>query len=259
MPDFSKLKPVGEIYTECLNIPNTDFTNGFPGVTNRFENFAIDYKGSFYLQDSAYYTFLLCSDDGSKLFIDNKLIIDNNYQHEFSCKLNSIRLSKGAHAIEVQYFQGPRYKVGLTLQFKKVNERGYQLFNLTKFYPISVKENDKLIEISIGNEILFDFDKYVLSEVAQKALSDIKRIMIDKTKVKSILISGHTDDVGSDEYNMKLSIKRAESVQDFLESINVKPETITIKGFGESKPKFPNDTEEGRKKNRRIEITIEKM
>ena len=64
LPKFEKLKPVGAIYTSSLNIPPRDFKDGFPGVTNRFEWFAIDYTGNFYIADPGRYLFLLSSDDG---------------------------------------------------------------------------------------------------------------------------------------------------------------------------------------------------
>lgn len=259
LPDFEKLKPVGEIYTSSINIKNQDFKIGFPGVSNRFENFAIDYKGDFYINDSNAYYFILGSDDGSKLFIDEKLVIDNDYQHALVFKSGKLNLSKGFHKIEVQYFQGPRYNVALILQYRKIDEKKFQVFDLSLLYPITVIEKDSSIDISIGDEILFEFNSYELNEVAQHALEEIKRLIIDKTKIKSISIEGHTDDIGSEEYNMKLSINRANSVKEYLANIGVSPEIIATKGCGEMKPKVLNIDDESRKKNRRIEILLIKM
>jgi outer membrane protein OmpA-like peptidoglycan-associated protein len=258
LPDFSKLAPIGEIYTDCLNIPNQDFLIGFPGVTDRFEYFAIDYKGQFYLSDSGYYHFALGSDDGSKLFIDDKLVIDNGLGHSFMTKSATIKINKGVHPIEVQYFQGPKPWVGLVLKYKILNDDKFQLFNLTKFYPIAVEEHDDKIDVSIGNEILFDFNSAKLNSMAKKALTDIKRIIIDKNIVKSITINGYTDDVGSDGYNMKLSLKRADAVNDYFQEIGVNRDLLVTKGFGKSNPKVPNIDEESRRQNRRIEMSIEK-
>src|SRR5450631_2133718 len=78
LPKFEKMKPVGAIYTSALNIPPRDFLDGFPGVTDRFEWFAIDYSGFFYVDNPGAYRFLLASDDGSRLFIDDKRVIDND-------------------------------------------------------------------------------------------------------------------------------------------------------------------------------------
>lgn len=256
LPDFKKLTPVGEIYTNSININNQDFKIGFPGVSNRFENFAVDYKGDFYINDSNYYCFLLGSDDGSKLFIDEKLVVDNDYQHALIFKTNCIKLSKGFHKIEVQYFQGPRYNVALILQYRKIDEKEFQVFDLSQLYSMTVNENDSLIDISIGDEILFEFNSYELNEAAQHALEEIKRLIIDKAKIKAITIEGHTDDIGSEEYNMKLSINRANSVKEYLTNIGVSPEIIVTKGCGEMKPKVLNIDDKSRKKNRRIEIVL---
>src|SRR5438105_4172378 len=72
LPKFEKLKPVGAVYTSALNIPAREFQEGFPGVTDCFEWFAIDYTGSFWIERPGKYRFLLASDDGSKLYIDHK-------------------------------------------------------------------------------------------------------------------------------------------------------------------------------------------
>jgi len=259
LPDFTKLTPVGEIFTNSINVQDQDFTIGFPGVTNRFENFAIDYKGEFYLKDSNYYSFQLCSDDGSKLYIDNNLIIDNDFQHSVLCKINYAKLKQGIHSIEVQYFQGPRERVALTLRFKRTDEKEYQIFNLSNLYPISVEENNDTIHISIGDEILFDFNSYELNDIAKKALSEIKRIIIDKSKFRSIIVEGYTDDIGSEQYNLKLSLNRANSVKLYFTKIGVDSQYLITKGCGFANPKVPNIDDESRRKNRRIEMAIIKL
>src|SRR6185369_16115150 len=78
LPDFRRLKPVGAIYTDSLNVPPQDFRQGFPGVTKRFEWFAIDYTGRFWIEHPGRYRFLLMSDDGSKLYIDDAVVVDND-------------------------------------------------------------------------------------------------------------------------------------------------------------------------------------
>ena len=107
--------PVGSIYTEELDIPKRDFREGFPGITNRFEWFAIRYTGSFHVMESGKYKFRLRSDDGSRLYIDNRLVVDNDGAHPARAKDGRIRLSEGEHSIRVEYFQGPRYSVALQL------------------------------------------------------------------------------------------------------------------------------------------------
>src|SRR5690606_1079259 len=71
-----------------------------------------------------------------------------------------------------------------------------------------------------------------------------------------ILVAGHTDDVGTDSYNQKLSEERAEEVANFLVSSGVKRSRLIVMGYGEDNPAFSNDSESGRNKNRRVELAI---
>jgi hypothetical protein len=81
LPRFEQGKPVGSVYTNVLQVPARDFHEGFPGVTDRIEWFVIDYNGRFWIQQAGYYHFSLTSDDGSKLYIDGKLVINNDGLH----------------------------------------------------------------------------------------------------------------------------------------------------------------------------------
>jgi outer membrane protein OmpA-like peptidoglycan-associated protein len=256
LPDYSQLKPKGEIYTSFLNIQDQDFAIGFPGVTDRFENFGVDYKGKFYLKTNVNYCFFLASDDGSQLFIDDYLIINNDGQHSYMPMVNCLELSKGFHDIEVKYFQGPRLRVALVLGYKKIDDSRYKVFDLRNFSPVFVEEQDSTINISIGSEILFEFNSFELSQIAKETLGNIKRLVIDKASIISITIEGHTDDIGNDDYNMALSLKRANAVNDYFTSIGVSAEYLKPIGFGKSKPKVPNTDDASRKQNRRIELTI---
>ncbi|PJB81317.1 MAG: hypothetical protein CO090_03400 [Acidobacteria bacterium CG_4_9_14_3_um_filter_49_7] len=106
---------VGTIYTEELDIPKRDFREGFPGITDRFEWFAIRYAGSFHVMEEGKYRFTLRSDDGSRLYIDNRLVVNNDGAHPVLTKNGSVRLSEGNHTVRVEYFQGPRFSVALQL------------------------------------------------------------------------------------------------------------------------------------------------
>jgi CubicO group peptidase (beta-lactamase class C family)/outer membrane protein OmpA-like peptidoglycan-associated protein len=256
LPDLRKLEPVGKIYSNYIYIKKQDFKKGFPGVSARFENFAIDYKGQFYIKEESDYCFAVGSDDGSKLFIDDSLIINNDFIHSLEFKSNCINLKKGLHKIEVQYFQGPRYEVALILRYKKMGEKAFQLFDLSLFFPVKINENDSSIDVSMGNDILFEFNSFELSEAYKLALSEIKRIIIDKVKFQSIIIYGHTDDTGTEAYNMKLSLNRANAVKNYLTTLGIDTKSTITKGCGEKQPKVPNTDDENRKENRRIEISI---
>ncbi len=140
LPDFAKLKPVGTIYTSSLNVPPQDFRDGFPGVTKRFEWFAIDYTGRFWIEKPGLYTFVLTSDDGARLYLDDQLIIDNDRQHEPEDRTGSIRLSSGIHRIRVPYYQGPRFQVALVLEVAPPNEP-LRIFSTDEFKPPPHPEN----------------------------------------------------------------------------------------------------------------------
>ena len=103
----------------------------------------------------------------------------------------------------------------------------------------------------------FDFDKATLRQ------DDMGDLDNDVATLKSwgdvdIEVAGHTDSMGSDAYNMKLSQQRAEAVRNFLISRGVAENRLTAKGYGESQPVADNATEEGRFKNRRVELIPQK-
>ena len=72
----------------------------------------------------------------------------------------------------------------------------------------------------------------------------------------ALSVEGHTDDLGSAEYNATLSRDRAESVRDYLVEQGVRPEQITVEAYGESEPVASNETAEGRRRNRWVEIVV---
>lgn len=134
LPDFHKMKPKGTIYTTSLNVPAQAFDQGFPGVTKRFEWFAIDYSGKFWVSKAGSYSFRLTSDDGSKLFVDDALVIDNDGVHATQDRSGMVDLEQGKHTIEVSYFQGPRFQVALVLQVASPGEP-MRIFNTDDFKP----------------------------------------------------------------------------------------------------------------------------
>lgn len=108
---------------------------------------------------------------------------------------------------------------------------------------------------AILQNIFFDVDKFDLKEKSIAELKKILRFLTDNPTVK-VEISGHTDNVGSDAYNLQLSEKRARSVSNFLMANGVEASRLKTRGFGSGQPIAENSTEEGRQKNRRIEFKI---
>ncbi|HET9055729.1 MAG TPA: OmpA family protein [Chitinophagaceae bacterium] len=111
------------------------------------------------------------------------------------------------------------------------------------------------IVIEFSSKILFGFDKSDLTPEAKRSLGDLVTVL-KKYPDTNIEIQGHTDDKGTVEYNQDLSIKRASTVSSFLNANGISIQRITIKGFGETAPKYSNDTEDGRTQNRRVEFLI---
>ncbi|MBI3171587.1 MAG: OmpA family protein [Hydrocarboniphaga effusa] len=103
--------------------------------------------------------------------------------------------------------------------------------------------------------VTFEFDSSRLRPDSRKVLDDVSDILNRYPDMK-VEIAGHTDNVGSDDYNQKLSQRRAQSVQNFLVEHGAPPEQIGTAGYGESEPVETNDTEEGRELNRRVELRI---
>jgi len=134
LPDFEKLKPIGSIYTSELDVPEQDFRQGFPGVTKRFEWFAIDYSGRFWIDRPGAYTFALTSDDGARLYIDGEVVIDNDGLHPAAEKMGAVALTGGVHEIRISYFQGPRQSVALVLKVGGVGEE-LRIFSTDEFKP----------------------------------------------------------------------------------------------------------------------------
>lgn len=99
----------------------------------------------------------------------------------------------------------------------------------------------------------FDFDKATLKPDGKRLLDEAVRILKDKPDM-NVSVEGHTDSVGSDAYNQKLSERRAKAVRDYLVSQGVSASRITVVGWGEAKPVASNDTAEGRAENRRVEV-----
>ncbi|RPI18867.1 MAG: hypothetical protein EHM58_03805 [Ignavibacteriae bacterium] len=107
------------------------------------------------------------------------------------------------------------------------------------------------------NNIYFDFDKYDLKPESFSELERVYKFLTDNPEIK-VEISAHTDAIGSEEYNMGLSQKRAQSVVDYLISIGINQDRLIAKGYGKSQPVADNGTEEGRALNRRVEMKIVK-
>lgn len=107
----------------------------------------------------------------------------------------------------------------------------------------------------ILDNVLFDFDKTAIKPDGAKILDRLVAFM-NENRDKRVDLEGHTDSVGTDKYNQRLSERRAASVKDYLVKHGVDASRISTQGFGESKPIADNKTADGRAKNRRVEVKV---
>jgi len=105
------------------------------------------------------------------------------------------------------------------------------------------------------SDVLFDTGSYTLKPGAREKLAKISGIVLAHPRL-NLPIEGHTDSVGSDEFNQQLSERRADSVRDFLAEQGVRGSAISARGFGKTQPVAGNDTAEGRQRNRRVELVV---
>jgi outer membrane protein OmpA-like peptidoglycan-associated protein len=148
--------------------------------------------------------------------------------------------------------QGGRPLTGVVLRGGAVDVSGANV--------VVVDETPRGTRLTVQNDVLFDFDRSELRPEAAEALGRVKA-MIEQRRPRAVRVVGHTDAIGSDEYNDLLSLRRARSVERWLESQGTAP-PISVEGHSEREPVAPNaidgrDNPDGRQKNRRVEIFLE--
>jgi outer membrane protein OmpA-like peptidoglycan-associated protein len=111
------------------------------------------------------------------------------------------------------------------------------------------------INMTFNSGLMFKINSAAISESYADDLNAAAEVF-KKYPETNILVEGHTDDTGSDEFNMKLSQQRAEAVVKFFEAAGVPRSRMTEKWYGETQPKYANDSEANREKNRRVELAI---
>ena len=110
-------------------------------------------------------------------------------------------------------------------------------------------------KITFAADVLFDFDKATIKPAGKAKLDELAGKVKD-INLEVVIAIGHTDSIGPDAYNQKLSVRRAESVKAYLVSKGIEPNRVYTEGKGEKQPVASNKTKEGRQKNRRVEIEV---
>lgn len=127
LPDFRGRRPEGKIYTQTLNVAPQPFDRGFPGLSDRFEWFAIRYRGTFHAERKGHYRLRLLSDDGARVYLDGRLVLDNDGLHGPRSVTRILKLDKGDYRIVVDYMQGPALEVALQLYVMRPNSTQEEL------------------------------------------------------------------------------------------------------------------------------------
>ena len=110
-------------------------------------------------------------------------------------------------------------------------------------------------KVTFSADAFFDFDKAVLKPEGKAKLDDLAS-KVKGINLEVVIAVGHTDSVGSDAYNQKLSVRRAEAVKAYLVTKGIEKNRVYTEGKGEKQPIADNKTKEGRAKNRRVEIEV---
>ena len=119
---------------------------------------------------------------------------------------------------------------------------------------LETRDTPRGLVVNMG-DVLFDFGKYELRPEAREKLAKLSGIILAHSGLE-LAVEGHTDNVGSDELNQKLSEKRAETVRAYLIQQGLAETSVTSRGFGETTPVADNSSTEGRQRNRRVEIVV---
>ncbi len=152
----------------------------------------------------------------------------------FSCKSKQITVNPGAHVTVDGTDDGLSHVEGNYSSASRVDEG---------------------ILVTFESDVLFPLNSSYLTDRAKEELDKLL-VVLKNDGVTTLIVKGHTDATGTEEYNQWLSERRAESVRNYLAANGFSKEGITTEGYGQSRPIAPNNTTEGRQKNRRVELVI---
>ena len=164
-------------------------------------------------------------------------------------------IQKEMNVIERSY--GTKLKTDLAIERRKAKDLREQMQNKFKKLEgklIQVRKDARGTIISMS-DILFDVGK---ADVTSKLRTNLAKIsgILSVYKDTKVIVEGHTDNIGGDEYNKKLSVKRAKNVVIFLVEQGISSNRLKYRGFGKTKPIADNSTKDGRQKNRRVDLVV---
>jgi outer membrane protein OmpA-like peptidoglycan-associated protein len=167
----------------------------------------------------------------------------------------------GKYAAVVKVSQKQDITVSINKEGYAYNAKVIEKETLSKTDGLAIKTGKlKIDTVEVGkafsiDDIVFDSDSYLLTTKSKYILNGLSAYLLKNSHLK-FAINGHTDDLGDDEKNRQLSQNRSDAVKNYLIEKGIEAERLKAKGFGESKPKFPNTTDANRAKNRRTEFEV---
>lgn len=239
--DYSDKYPLlNELTWDSINVEQRDVDAGFPGV-DRKGAFGIMFNSVLTVDKTSMYRFAITSDDGSILWINDEKIIDNDFSDGMHLKADTIALRPGNHNVKLWYYQAYPTMFGFIFDSEPVE--GEVVF-----------EKDSIV---LDHDLLFATGSSRLRSKAFPALDSLIRLLT-KYDQADVSIIGHTDNIGEEAFNQKLSKRRAISIRDYLiKNVNHNGVRYIISGRGETQPIATNESEHGRAQNRRVEILVE--
>jgi len=142
------------------------------------------------------------------------------------------------------------------LRVKAETEKAELRAELLRQFNLILETRDTARGLIVNmSDVLFDTGKSTLRPGAREKLAKVSGVILGHPGLK-LQVEGHTDSVGGDEYNMRLSEQRAAAVRDYLVHENLPAASITVRGFGKTQPVVSNDTAAGRQRNRRVELVV---
>ncbi len=238
-PYVEYLVPAKHIVWDEILVRESISTTPFPEVKYKVL-FGIIFRSTITILEDGKYEFILASDDGSKLWIDDRLVVDNDKPHPMRIERDTLSLRQGSYPIKLWYYQAYPNKYGI-------------MFSSNYIGAPTFVTNEPIVW---NSDILFDFDKADLSVRGIQLLDSL--VSINEVRhLNEIRILGHTDNTGDKNYNYNLSQLRSQSIKNYLAQTNLLNEVnLVAEGYGEDKPRVPNTTAINRAKNRRVELIM---
>lgn len=238
-PVINKFDVTGHIKLASLSVKRTiQNTRYFPGVYMR-DGFGIIFTSQLTVTKPGCYEFYLESDDGSILWIEDNIVIDNDSTHGMRIRRDTMHLREGTFPVRVWYYNAFPSEYGLILNVNPVTD------------TILCSKREFIL-----HDILFDFNSHTLLPEGQAELDRFCKLL-SAMDISAIHVIGHTDNVGSAASNKALSLRRAQTVMEFIKS-KVGPDIeMDADGKGYENPITTLTDPESQARNRRVEIFVE--